>query len=1217
MATTFGNTWWGNNWLQALTQIDYQNRIPRGASYARKGAVRDISVNEGRIAAKVQGTRPRPYSVSVAMPLFKKDSVNKLMDGIMEHPEIVSKLLKHELDPGILEIASKCGLKLFPKRWNDLTMNCSCPDWAVPCKHLAAVIYMMSREIDNNPFLVFALHGVDLMAELKSRGISEDFASNSYSVPDIKDILLVRNSSKGLEKKHPEFHKVDFSRLTDLGRVLPMLLKENPPFCPNTDFKTLFINQLNRIKTGTARFFAGKIGVDSLFPNDTPSPWKRLGQDTAFKLKCNHLLEWKLEVPFERGHSENDTAKTPSAQSPSADKLFSSGLSINEENAMLQEVTRINPDFIQDYSASTAALHQGFLATLHLMAKGNIAPKIVRLNDKNYAIMWQPCLIDHEVSVMLESLEGIIPDTMVGFFPGKVRKVPLRKAEALIGFFLYKLVPVFTARNADIFSEFFFKSFSEPFDTPGEKEIPGNINAWLSVYSLSRTQHTPVISVDEGRGGSFLLNFGVEDASGTGVIPLADIFNNSEYAVSKYSILKSFVDLSSAIPDISSHLSCKAIRPLKYTADAFVPILMQIIPAVKLLGVKVFLPKTLQSLVRPKPSLRLRKKSSASGYHLSGLFDFDWEIALGQDVVSAEEFRVLLSKARQLVKFKGKYIYISPEDIAKVERALSGAEKMTPGQLLQAAFLGEYESAPVTFSEEVREMIRSFTSDRQIEVPAGINAQLRPYQTRGYSWLYKNLRIGFGSILADDMGLGKTLQTITLIQKLKDDGNLENKKALIVAPTGLLSNWQAEVKRFAPGLNTFIYHGAGRALPKKLPDIILTTYGVLRSDAKAIAKKGWGVMVIDEAQNIKNPSTAQSKAVRSIPADTHIALSGTPVENRLSEFWSIMDYANSGYLGTLTSFNEKFAKPIQLCNDEECAGRFRKVTAPFMMRRMKTDKSIICDLPDKVEINEYATLTPAQAALYQKILESAMNEIEDKDTSDNTQLFERQGLILQMILALKQVCNHPYQYLKCGGCSIEDSGKAEMLLDRVEAILEAGEKVLIFTQFRETGDLLVKFIEERTGTAPMFLHGGCSVKKRAEMVERFQKNKEDKVFVLSLKAAGTGLNLTAASHVIHFDLWWNPAVEAQATDRAFRIGQNRNVMVHRFITKDSFEEKIDNLIQSKKHLAEMTVASGESWIGKLSNKELRDLFEDGGVKRGKENYDVSLFRPTHIARADL
>ena len=349
-------------------------------------------------------------------------------------------------------------------------------------------------------------------------------------------------------------------------------------------------------------------------------------------------------------------------------------------------------------------------------------------------------------------------------------------------------------------------------------------------------------------------------------------------------------------------------------------------------------------------------------------------------------------------------------------------------------------------------------------------------------------------------------------------------------------------------------------------------------------------MFIDEAQNIKNQDTAQSKAVRGIPATTHIALSGTPVENRLTEFWSIMDYANKGYLDTPKAFKEKFANPIQLYNDGECAARFRKVTAPFMMRRMKTDKSIIADLPDKIELDDYAALTSEQAALYHRTLEAAMAEIEGLDTTSHESLFKRQGLILQMILALKQICNHPAQFLKNGDARIELSGKAEMLLDSLEGIVANGEKVLVFTQFREMGDLLVRFIEERLGQRPLFYHGGCSVKQRQEMVERFQSLRSDKVFILSLKAAGTGLNLTAASHVIHYDLWWNPAVEAQATDRAYRIGQQRNVMVHRFITKDTFEERINDMIQQKKHLADMTVASGESWIGKLSNKELREIF---------------------------
>jgi SNF2 family DNA or RNA helicase len=513
--------------------------------------------------------------------------------------------------------------------------------------------------------------------------------------------------------------------------------------------------------------------------------------------------------------------------------------------------------------------------------------------------------------------------------------------------------------------------------------------------------------------------------------------------------------------------------------------------------------------------------------------------------------------------------------------------------MLQAALTESYDRAPIILTDEVRQIIRQLTEQAVIPIPQGIKATLRPYQERGFSWMYRNFRIGFGSIIADDMGLGKTLQVITLLQKLKDEGALATKlPALIVVPTGLVTNWQAEISRFAPSLSVFTYHGSQRNLKDfKDADILLTTYGVLRSDVTKLKKLSWLAVIIDEAQNIKNADTAQSKAVRSVPAKLHIAMSGTPVENRLSEFWSIMDFANQGYLGSAKGFKEEFANPIQREGDQQVANRFRRITAPFLLRRLKSDKTIISDLPDKIEQNELALLTERQAALYHETLEHAMQAIEGIEATDHKSLFERQGLVLQMILALKQICNHPALFLKNGDFTPDLSGKTEMLLSLLESIVESGQKVLVFTQFREMGDMLQQMIEQRLGERPLFLHGGCSIKERQAMVDCFQQNtRGDQIFLLSLKAAGTGLNLTAASHVIHYDLWWNPAVEAQAADRAYRIGQHQNVFVHRFITQNTFEERIDQMIQDKRHLADMTVASGESWIGKLSNSELREIF---------------------------
>ncbi|MCR4854282.1 MAG: DEAD/DEAH box helicase, partial [Prevotella sp.] len=642
------------------------------------------------------------------------------------------------------------------------------------------------------------------------------------------------------------------------------------------------------------------------------------------------------------------------------------------------------------------------------------------------------------------------------------------------------------------------------------------------------------------------------------------------------------------------------------------------------LGVRVMLPKSLQNILRPKVSMKISKKQTDSkGYlRLDEMLQFDWQVALGDEVVSESEFEKLASRARGLIRFRQQYIYVDELDIARLHLAFLGKRPMTSAQMLQAALTESYDRAPIILTDEVREMIRQLTEQADIPVPDGIHATLRPYQERGYSWMYRNYRIGFGSIIADDMGLGKTLQVITLLQKLKDEGALnDEQRVLIVVPTGLLTNWQSEIARFAPSLSVFTYHGTQRSLKnfatsdrrgrkskKPLdddnsqtfadgeqiasPDILLTSYGVLRSDITKLKKLSWLAVIIDEAQNIKNAETAQSKAVHSIPAKVHIAMSGTPVENRLSEFWSIMDFANQGYLGSAKSFREQYANPIQREGDMLVANRFRRVTSPFLLRRLKSDKRIINDLPDKIEQNKLALLTDSQAALYHETLEQAMQAIENIETTDQKELFKRQGLVLQMILALKQICNHPALFLKNGDFNPELSGKTEMLLSLLESIVASGQKVLVFTQFREMGEMLSQMIERRLGERPLFLHGGCSIEERQAMVDRFQESsRTDQIFLLSLKAAGTGLNLTAASHVIHYDLWWNPAVEAQATDRAYRIGQHQNVQVHRFITKNTFEERIDQMIQDKRHLADMTVATGENWIGKLSNRELREIFQ--------------------------
>ena len=1128
MATKYGKTWWGEQWLGALKNIDYSNRLPRGASYARNGMVQEINFSGNIISAKVNGSRRTPYSETIKLPVFSSKDIDKLVKLIQEQPVVLSKLFNRQLDESLATMAEEAGMPLFPKQWKDLKMYCSCPDWAVPCKHLAAVIYKTSMEIDNNPFLVFSLHGVDLMAELEKRGIT---AADSTEMMEVENTSAVYATMEQMQLREVPEQMPDYTLLSDLTLPLSNLLPSSPAFRHNGDFQQAYQKEL---------LYISKVATKVL-------------QD---KLKL-------FEGNSGKTLNKRDVVSVDDIRLP-----------------LLQQLLDINIDFLRDYDDSIVALRSVLICALQLIAHGCVVPQIYydlviskgrgrakAKEEKEYRIIWQPAMID-------EATRSII---------GR-----LGQNKELVSKMITSVVPMLSHESKDeLFYGLFFKSECSRFNGIGETNTPGGIRSWLDRYFM-QNKHQVTFLIDETEKG-FAVDVKADDHQ------LEDVMTKKAYTSSRMEILRQLAILCDIVDGLDAYINDKGKRSIEFTMQTFPTFLLQVIPAMRLLGVNVIMPKALQTLIRPQISVKLKSKGKDSNGFLSmsDLLDFNWQVAVGNVFLSPEEFDRLLGHASGLLRFKEQYVYIDEAGMSKLQKVLNAPPKIKPGELLQAALCGEYKGAPVELTDEVRELIRQFTSQSVIPLPENINARLRPYQERGFSWMYRNMKIGFGSIIADDMGLGKTLQVITLLAKMKEEGAMDNKKALVVVPTGLLHNWQSEVKRFAPQLTTGVYHGTARDLKDddcKNADIILSTYGVVRSDADILKKQKWQVLVIDEAQNIKNSDAAQSKAIRSIPANCHIAMSGTPVENRLSEFWSIIDFTNKGYLGSAKDFSESYAKPIQKYGDSHVAERFRKVTAPFLMRRLKTDKSIISDLPDKIERNELASLTPEQAALYQETVNKCMAVIESIEGEDNQTLFKRQGLILQMMLALKQICNHPTQYLKDNRMDATLSGKTEMLLDMLRSIIDADEKVLIFTQFREMGDLLQHFIRNTLDEEPMFYHGGCSLKQRQEMVDRFQNNRNDRIFILSLKAAGTGLNLTAATHVIHYDLWWNPAVEAQATDRAYRIGQHKNVQVHRFITQNTFEERIDAMIQEKKHLADLTVSTGESWIGKLSNKELHEIF---------------------------
>ena len=586
--------------------------------------------------------------------------------------------------------------------------------------------------------------------------------------------------------------------------------------------------------------------------------------------------------------------------------------------------------------------------------------------------------------------------------------------------------------------------------------------------------------------------------------------------------------------------------------------------------------------------------------NLDALVRFRWQLALGDQALTPEEFAHLAALKLSLVQVRGEWVELQPEQIEAAIRfweKRAAEEEMTLRQALQMGLAEEGEAGdlPVVGVEArgwVRDLLRRLSGGEpltELPPPRGFIGQLRPYQVRGFSWLSFLRQWGLGACLADDMGLGKTIETIALILHDLKEGRADG-PVLVICPTSVVGNWAREIARFAPSLQVLVHHGSGRASGEEFATqaqqahVVISTYALARRDEETLRQVEWTGIVLDEAQKIKNPSAKQTQAIRRLPAGYRIALTGTPVENRLSELWSIMQFLNPGYLGSQKSFRTRFARPIERYQDREVAAHLRKLAQPFILRRLKTDPTIIQDLPEKLEHKVYCTLAPEQATLYQAVVENAMLQVEEADG------IQRRGLVLSMLLRLKQICNHPAQFLGDGSALPDRSGKLARLGEMLEEVLSVDERALVFTQFAEMGTLLQKYLQDLFGGEVLFLYGGTPAKQRDRMIARFQEERHGPaIFVLSLKAGGLGLNLTRANHVFHFDRWWNPAVENQATDRAFRIGQTKDVWVHKFICGGTLEERIDELIESKKALAESVIGAGEAWLTELSTNQLREL----------------------------
>ncbi|MFE8701801.1 DEAD/DEAH box helicase [Cytobacillus sp. FJAT-54145] len=628
------------------------------------------------------------------------------------------------------------------------------------------------------------------------------------------------------------------------------------------------------------------------------------------------------------------------------------------------------------------------------------------------------------------------------------------------------------------------------------------------------------------------------------------------------------------------------------------------------LGVEILLPSWWQAMKNASLKVKAKLKGSTASHRqsfvgLQAMLDYNWRFSMNGVELSEEEFHQLVEEKRRLVFIRGRWIKLDPGFVRHIQDLMKKAEKegLHVRDLIEQELLGKadededrledpraFAKIQIDLNRQWKQMMKQLQDIKSIPeepVPSDFHGELRPYQKQGMSWLLFLRKFGFGACLADDMGLGKTIQLISYLLSVRDQEDAG--PALIICPTSVLGNWQKEFEKFAPNLNIYLHYGSNRLKEDifiekaSKADVVLTSYGLTHLDLSEFESITWSSISIDEAQNIKNAQTKQSRAVRKLKGKHHIALTGTPMENRLTELWSIFDFTNHGYLGSLGQFQKRFVLPIEKEDEKHKISELQSLIRPFLLRRTKKDEDVALNLPDKQEQKEYCPLTAEQASLYEQLVQDTFAQIETLTG------MERKGLILQLLSRLKQLCNHPALYLKESNPKnvLDRSVKLEKLTELVEAVLEQEESCLIFTQYIEMGEMIRKLLKAKYDVEVPFLNGSVPKSKRDEMITRFQ-NREFPVFLLSLKAGGTGLNLTAANHVIHYDRWWNPAVENQATDRAYRIGQKRFVHVHKFISTGTLEEKIDAMLEKKQTLNDQIIQS-DNWVTELSTDELRDL----------------------------
>ncbi len=1172
----FGLSWWGKNWLDALQGVDLTNRIPRGKSYANTGKVYDIEIDKNIVTAKVTGKSYNYYDVTIAFRTFTNEQINIILETVKNNEYILSSLLNHKLPEQLHEALYEKGIQVFPTSIEYIDPECDCPDYAYICKHIAGVIYMISHEVDKDPFQVFKLQGCDLLELL-------NYKPTSNNIKNIDELFVHKDNTNN------ESHDIDFSDINDLKENIFLLLNDSPLFYEK-DFKSILSNIYGSLERYVKKFvdkydrnenkgympymqFSGHEKVSLAKDVDDIEEWL----DNTFLEQWNYPNKWEtftMDINEKYGINNITTGyKSLLTEYHSEELLFT----------FLTELDQIEH---KNWNKHLELLRTVYQFSMELIKKHALIPEFFESNN-DYHIRWIPAFFDKNINQIIGNLAYTCPDDLLTLNNKRLSKID--QIITLVSFIVkgsfhkYKRFAISQSMKKLLDNSVvkLFLGEASSFSKFEEQGYENLINQWLSKFVLSSREYELFLVINEEDDGIFKVDVevNINDTEMKNILEVIETTNNDEI---KLQLLSDVYVINEVFPEVNNILNYHEIN---FDLEEFSEFFMNTLPLFEMLGINIILPKNLRKIFRPKLSLDIASSKNEKSYlTFNDIVKFDWKVVLGDINCSIEEFNELVKNSRGLVRIANEYVILDENETKSLIKQIEKLpQKLNKNELLKAVLSKQIDYADVEVDENIEEMLSNIKKSSETKVPDNLNAQLRPYQKVGYSWLVQNIKTGFGSILADDMGLGKTLQVLSTGLYLKNEGLINKAKILIIAPTSLLTNWQQEINRFTPTLSSYIYHGNSRKFPEEEYDIYLTSYGVIRRDVEKFNEKKWFLTVVDEAQNIKNPATQQTLAVKSIKSRNKIALSGTPVENRLSEYWSIFDYINKGYLTSLKKFRQNYIVPIEKEHNQNVLDNFKLITQPFILRRLKSDKNIINDLPDKITNDVYCSLTKNQAALYKETLDTIMLEL------DSSEGFERKGIVLKLINSLKQICNHPSQYTKSKKYDINESGKMEVLINILENIIEANEKVLIFTQYVEMGNIMKELIEEKLNEEVLFLHGSLSRKQRDTLVDRFQNNTQTRIFIISLKAGGTGLNLTAATNIIHYDLWWNPAVENQATDRAYRIGQKDNVMVYRFITNGTFEEKINEMINDKKELAELTVGSGEKFITEMNDAELIEM----------------------------